>query len=93
MTEKRHCISLRIEASFSNHEQIGMRLLPKMRGGGLSFRVSLICRQIKLRPNKWIPTFKYVMTAKVIGDSCVFANILNFHCSENLFENFSKNLS
>ena len=55
--------------------------------------VGLIRRRIKLSPNDLIPTFKCAITGEIIGDSCVFANILNFQRSENLFENFFKNLS
>ena len=55
-------------------------LLPEMCWGGLSFRVGLIRRLIKLTPlNDLIPAFECMITAEIIGDSCR---------SKNLFENF-----
>ena len=88
MPKKRHCSSLRIEASFPimkqklknasllRKEQIWTRLRPNMSEGGLSFRVGLICRRIKLHPNELIPAFECtITTAEIIEDSCIFTDI------------------
>ena len=48
-------------------EQIGLRLLPKMLGGGLSLQVGLARRWSKLRQNRLIPASECTITGSEIG--------------------------